>query len=401
MNVNRENVQHFVDQLAEKLGRSVAVDDRYRRFITSSRHFGDLDSLRVNVLVSRHLDDKSSDYIYSFVDAAKLKGPVRVPRNDELGIKVRRCYPVRHNDGWVGFLWLIGDATEVDDRAVENALPELALALSPKLSPTMREEASAWAALLGALSKPARRSELANLWKGGEVDPQTNVAILVAYAEQKPQGPDRPAEFLDALVNRSFRDRKIIRMPSVSCGPLSVALVRIPNERLQNINVFLGAHSFAGQEYDRISVGLSKWGPVAHATELLSQATLAAYAAFVKRKPYLSWPECNYQGVLLNAALRDPENVIPAPVSELAKTSSGIALMKTALVFLEEGGDITRASQRLNIHRTTLYYRLARVEEQTGYELKNGNDRLALQVGASLMAFLDTEVPHFLRSEEI
>ncbi|MFD1214521.1 hypothetical protein ACFQ36_21050 [Arthrobacter sp. GCM10027362] len=103
MTVNRDSAQHYVDQLAEKLGRAVAVDDRHRRFVTCSRHFGDVDSLRVNVLVSRHLDDKSSAYRYSFVDAANLRGPGRVPENDDLGITVRRCYPVPSNDGCMGF----------------------------------------------------------------------------------------------------------------------------------------------------------------------------------------------------------------------------------------------------------------------------------------------------------
>ncbi|MFF1830643.1 PucR family transcriptional regulator [Paenarthrobacter sp. NPDC058040] len=397
--MNRDKVQQFVDQLAEKLGRSVAVDDRNRHFVACSRHFGDLDRLRVDVLVSRRVEGKSSSYVYGFFDAENPGDPIRVPENDDLGITVRRCYPVRKDNEWVGFLWLIGEATEADDRVVSHSLPELALVLSQEPMNSAQSEAVVWTAFLEALSDPKRREEIRNFWTKEIIDPQANIAVLVAYDHHDPGGPRSMAKLLDGVLAQSIRGRRITRTASLVRGRVALTVIRDQDSRSPGQAGFpLGRLAQHGAE--RVSVGLSNWGPVTESVELLMQATLAAYSAFTRKEAYLSWPDCSYQGVLLRAALEGREQVIPKCVRKLADTTSGAPLIETLLVFLEEGGDVTKASARLNIHRTTLYYRLSRVEEVTGCDLKNGNDRLALHLGAGLLAFLDTEIPVFLHCEE-
>lgn len=400
--MTREKVQQFVDQLADRLCRSVAVDDRDRHFVTCSRHFGDLDSLRVNVLVSRHLDDTSSAYLYSFVDAENLKGPIRVPENADLGITVRRCYPVWKNNEWVGYLWLIGEATAADDGIIAQALPELALILSRGRGISAQQEAATWAAFAEVLSEPNRRRELPNFWQNELIDPQTNIAVVVAYAPAESDRRYPLAKELEGLIARSLKDRQITRAASLPRGRLAMTVIRdqSPRRSPQVTLTSILQHPSDGPGPGRLSVGVSNWGPITQSGELLRQSTLAAYAAFDRRKSQLGWSECSYQGVLLCAAAEDPDAVIPKPVMELSKTSTGAALLETARVFLEESGDISKASLRLNIHRTTLYYRMSRIEELTGYDLKNGHDRLALQIGVSLLVFVDSQLPLFLRSEE-
>jgi DNA-binding PucR family transcriptional regulator len=39
---------------------------------------------------------------------------------------------------------------------------------------------------------------------------------------------------------------------------------------------------------------------------------------------------------------------------------------------------------RLRIHKTSLYYRLRRIEKLTGMSLRDGEDRLALHLGVTL-----------------
>ena len=43
-----------------------------------------------------------------------------------------------------------------------------------------------------------------------------------------------------------------------------------------------------------------------------------------------------------------------------------------------------KIGERLQVHRTSLYYRIGRVEEITGMRLANGGDRLALHLGVKL-----------------
>ncbi|MFF3429124.1 PucR family transcriptional regulator [Streptomyces sp. NPDC002602] len=55
-------------------------------------------------------------------------------------------------------------------------------------------------------------------------------------------------------------------------------------------------------------------------------------------------------------------------------------LARTAEVFLDCAGQAGRAAAALGIHRQTLYYRLGRVEQLTGLDLDEGEDRLLLHM---------------------
>ena len=59
-------------------------------------------------------------------------------------------------------------------------------------------------------------------------------------------------------------------------------------------------------------------------------------------------------------------------------------LAETAEVFLDCAGSASRAAAALQVHRQTLYYRLARIEALTGLDLADGEARLLLH--ASLKA---------------
>ncbi|NEB73998.1 PucR family transcriptional regulator, partial [Streptomyces sp. SID14478] len=56
-------------------------------------------------------------------------------------------------------------------------------------------------------------------------------------------------------------------------------------------------------------------------------------------------------------------------------------LARTAEVFLDCAGQAGRTAAALGIHRQTLYYRLSRVEQLTGLDLDEGEDRLLLHMG--------------------
>jgi len=66
---------------------------------------------------------------------------------------------------------------------------------------------------------------------------------------------------------------------------------------------------------------------------------------------------------------------------------SNAALMATARVVLDHGGDVAAAAQALHVHRTTLYYRMDRILEVTGVDLRAGPGRTDLQLALWLAAY--------------
>ena len=59
-------------------------------------------------------------------------------------------------------------------------------------------------------------------------------------------------------------------------------------------------------------------------------------------------------------------------------------LIDTARCVLDNGGDVTVSAEQLHIHRTTLYYRLDRIEELTGVNLRLAAGRDALHMALHL-----------------
>jgi DNA-binding PucR family transcriptional regulator len=62
-------------------------------------------------------------------------------------------------------------------------------------------------------------------------------------------------------------------------------------------------------------------------------------------------------------------------------------LLTTARALFDAGGDVARSAEQLHIHRTTLYYRIERIEAITGVNLKTGADRDDLHMALRLAAY--------------
>ncbi|TFV85943.1 helix-turn-helix domain-containing protein, partial [Blastococcus sp. CT_GayMR16] len=69
---------------------------------------------------------------------------------------------------------------------------------------------------------------------------------------------------------------------------------------------------------------------------------------------------------------------LPGPDPVVLPLLSDRVLAETAEVFLDCAGSASRAAAVLQIHRQTLYYRLARIGEITGLDLADGEARLLL-----------------------
>ena len=59
----------------------------------------------------------------------------------------------------------------------------------------------------------------------------------------------------------------------------------------------------------------------------------------------------------------------------------GSDLIKTLSVYFDAGSNASEAADRLFLHRNSLLYRLERIRELTGLDLKESEVRLALQLG--------------------
>ncbi|TGD32103.1 PucR family transcriptional regulator [Brevibacterium sp. S22] len=63
--------------------------------------------------------------------------------------------------------------------------------------------------------------------------------------------------------------------------------------------------------------------------------------------------------------------------------------VRTLETYLDNAGEVKRTSEKLHIHRTSLYYRLKRIQETTGLSLSSGDDRLSLHLGLKIARLIE------------
>ena len=68
----------------------------------------------------------------------------------------------------------------------------------------------------------------------------------------------------------------------------------------------------------------------------------------------------------------------------------GTPLLKTLEVYLQRHGNLRQSSRDLHIHLNTLHYRLRRISEVTGVDLKDADARLDLLLALRVRALAET-----------
>ena len=108
------------------------------------------------------------------------------------------------------------------------------------------------------------------------------------------------------------------------------------------------------------------------------EASAAARAALAEPRlgPVAEWAHIGPYRLL--TALPPDAAHDPAVTALLSPAHRELA--RTAEVYLDCAGQAGRTAAELGIHRQTLYYRLSRVEQLTGLDLDDGEDRLLLHM---------------------
>ena len=75
---------------------------------------------------------------------------------------------------------------------------------------------------------------------------------------------------------------------------------------------------------------------------------------------------------------------------QLRRCESGDNLRLTILNYVEHSDDLKRVCEKLFIHRNTLNYRIEKIREATGLNLKNGKEMMMLYISA-LQLSLDAQ----------
>jgi hypothetical protein len=332
-----EDVQHAVDQLAARLDLSVLVEDRRQHPVWWSTR-GPVDGTRVRTILNRRVDAPVARVVRKF-DLAHAVAPVHTPGMPELDMWARWCMPVQADGALLGLLWVL----DPDDRVTPHDFPAIVECSEQAAEVLARAEVS-------TRDVARRRDQLVQaLLRGHDPD----VARELARVERVPA---------DTGVQ-------------VDAGPRRGGW-GLPHG--------LRAHLSGGRLRDATSGAPV---PLADLAEAVRRAvvTQTAVSAGAQLDP-VSWDALGAWRLIVDA----PASLGIGAVHPAAETLAALPrddLLTTARTVLDLGGDVAAAAERLHLHRTTLYYRLDRIAELTGVDLRNGRDRTDLHLALWLWAY--------------
>jgi PucR-like helix-turn-helix protein len=372
-----DRLQEELDALAVRLGRSLTVDGLDGELLAHSTQWDDADQARIASILLRHVSPERREWEERHV-GPDPSGPVAVPANAELGMSARLCVPLRRADRTIGFLWMLH--TGVALTAVERQ--------------TLARGADVLAAQLDAPARaPGREVDrlVRRLFDDGQAEAADELAALVpgivegvvqlvAVVAHDGEGvrPFRPGEF-GALVALSTTLRAAPAYVG-SCASSTHALVALHHR---------GADCPLLAEIERavepcvtgaFTLGVSDPAPLGAraAREARRQALAAAeLAALDPALPRPArWAALGAYRTLL-AGPRPPDGAL-RPLDEAG--ASAPMLLATLEAFLDLAGDVQSVAKRLNLHRSSLYYRLDRIAKLADVDLADGLVRLDLHL---------------------
>ncbi|MFF5128011.1 PucR family transcriptional regulator [Streptomyces syringium] len=411
----RGDYQQLVDDISAALGAPATLEDRDFGLIAFGAHGGDddLDLMMDPVRTRSILQRRSTAAVRAWFEAfgiARAQSPLRIPPDPAAGVfKGRICLPVRHRGVVHGYVWLLDDEQLAGlDLALPYADPRLAHAMetADRIGALLAAEARAGAELgellrelLTARSagRDAARGALREALGAAADGPLAIVAVApwrpvgeVGSAGDEPDRSAAPADpgsgsmlaaqsgvaalcaVPDSLPDGSAALAALVRLRALT----TPAPARTAAERLLRSPRAAGAASAATAGIGTPRRGLAEL-PTAW-SEALAAARAAGAAAGSGRRlgPVAEWEALGAYRAL--TALPADRAADPAVLRLLEPAHTELA--RTAETFLDSAGQAGRAAAALGIHRQTLYYRLARVEQLTGLDLDEGEDRLLLHM---------------------
>ncbi|MFD8428854.1 PucR family transcriptional regulator [Streptomyces coelicoflavus] len=389
----RGDYQELVDELSELLGAPATLENRDFELIAFGAYDSEgdldpsvLDPVRTRSILTRRSTAAVRAWFESF-GITRATGPVRIPPTPEAGVyRGRTCLPVRHRGVVLGYVWLL----DTDPGPTERQLAA-AMEVTARIGALLADEAQHGA----DLSRELRAVLTA------ERDWQRDMAV---------------AELRSALGARAETPHAVVCVapwpsadpddaPSVRTVPGATALCTVPwgaagvslalLVRLRSADVQSPATSAAGRLLERARAAGGAGGPAwaaggaaagvsASRTGLADlgrawrAASAAARAARAETRfgPVAQWTSIGAFRLLTSLPPRSADD--PAVRALLSPAHRELA--RTAEVYLDCAGQAGRTAAELGVHRQTLYYRLSRVEQLTGLDLDDGEDRLLLHM---------------------
>jgi PucR C-terminal helix-turn-helix domain/GGDEF-like domain len=388
-------VQHLVDRLAAHLGRPAVLEDRFFRLITYSAHDDPVDSVREASILRRHASAEVSRWLGD-VGVRDARGPVRIPGNAELRMLPRVCFPIRHRGVLFGYLWFIDadqalSPTEVD--SCVGGADELGVLLHREsLAGEVSSERVAEAVRVLLSDSPGAGAAGQDLVDDGLIRADEGITVAVAQVMTMAGGNGVALQdgLMEALLDspRLYRRGSVLHLARKDHSVLVLAASEDDQARLRSrleaVQAVAAGELASTLPAATLVIGMGgRRAELAGAYESYLEAQMATMVATALPSfgPVVDWSRLGVYQIAARLAVRgDDDLTLHRGLLPLFDSPEAQPLLETLETYLDAAGNAQSTAEVLHLHRTSLYYRLQRVELLAGTDLKDGMERLALHL---------------------
>ncbi|MEW2404351.1 helix-turn-helix domain-containing protein [Streptomyces sp. NPDC046862] len=377
----REDYQELVDEISGLLGAPATLENRDFELIAFGAYDseGDLDEsaldpVRTRSILTRRSTAAVREWFEGF-GITRASGPVRIPPTPEAGVyRGRVCLPVRHRGVVLGYVWLLDGEPGPTDAQLSAAME-----VTSRIGALLVDEAQAGADLTRELraaltAEPGWQQDMAVGELRMGLGPRAEGLHTVVCVAPWPSADPSDAPSARAVPGATA-------LCTVPWGPAAQSLALLV--RLRSADVPQPARTAASRLLERAGAGAAAGvsgarSGLADLGTAWQEASASARAALAESRlgPVAEWGAIGPYRLL--TAL--PLGAVQDPSVRGLLMGTHHELAHTAEVFLDCAGQAGRTAAELGIHRQTLYYRLSRVEQLTGLDLDDGEDRLLLHM---------------------
>jgi DNA-binding PucR family transcriptional regulator len=387
------HIQSIVDVLAQTLDRAVLLDDESLAPITHSRQFGQVDDVRMYSLLQRGILPEVKAELFSIGIGTATKA-FWTPALPQHGMMPRFCVPICSASERFGYLWVLDperSLSDDDQELARQAGRDLQAVLDRRNADERAAESHLQALLSRLLENEASEALLQELQDKDIAQPDSRVSVFAF--EPNGAGTSEPVQRIMSLRLHLISTEHSHRWFAVAPGPAAVLAVSRPETRVNARRVSAAVvHAIESVYGRRPAIGWSgERVPILQAAQAFRNARLALALAEigVSDKKIAVWTELGSWRTV--AILADSYSSNPKDLAELVHPgiidmveSGRDDLIHTLDAYLTHGCDVRKTAEALHLHRSTLYYRLEKINEAIGGDLKDGEARFELMLGIRL-----------------
>ncbi|MCC6802160.1 MAG: PucR family transcriptional regulator ligand-binding domain-containing protein [Anaerolineae bacterium] len=386
------DLKRLAETLADLVGQSISIENE--RFEALAAHnIAAVDEARRYTLSEGRTDPR----LVSALEERGILGqirrtlrPVHIPQMVDVGLEMERILaPIVVHSNIYGYVWIIADdrpISELDELAIESGATIAALML-------LHQEAlhSAEAALKGGLlaqlieGENGKQAVLADqaLRYGVNLD-EPFVLLMVEPADRGSQKllqlyrrVNRLSSNWQVIIGQFAGEVLVLAQASHDLAALTDAVHRQASAQAGNVRI-----GVSGVQHGVEGVGAAH-GQCQDALAITQQLDDASSTVYFERLGYLH--------VLYRAGAGALAGNPYAPALRRLADEQQTDLFHTLEVYLDAGGNGVQTAELLMIHRSTLNYRLTRIEEICDARLNDPAVRTNLQIALKLLRLFSEE----------